>query len=72
MLLFANEFSMNEIGSQPASQIPRYTLVEIMHKSKTNEEILFYINATHVTGGKQYENKFMLDEIIQQPAAQFP
>ena len=41
---FANQFCMNEILSQPATQIPWFTLIEIMTKSKHHDEMLWYIN----------------------------
>ena len=44
MSRFANEFTMNEIVSQPATQIPWFTLIEIMTKSKHHDEMLWYIN----------------------------
>lgn len=39
MSRFANEFSFNEIRLQPATQIPWFTIVRIMSKSKSHEEI---------------------------------
>ena len=50
MARFASEFTINEIRSQPATQIPWYTLNEIMYKSKTHDEMLFYIKETHKNG----------------------
>ena len=50
MSRIASEFSRNEIVQQPASQIPWFTLVEIVHKSKTHSEMLYYINETHKNG----------------------
>ena len=48
---FAGEFSLDEIGSQPVTQIPWSTLVTvIMPKSKSHEEMLWYINKTHKMG----------------------
>ena len=47
MSRFANEITMNEIVSQPVTQIPWFTLIEIMTKSKHHDEILWYINQTH-------------------------
>ena len=51
MVRFANEFSKDEFGQQLADKlIPWFTLVEIIYKSKSHEEMLFYINATHKNG----------------------
>ena len=50
MSMLAKEFSREEIAQQPAAQIPWYTLIEITHKSKSHEEMLFYINETHKNG----------------------
>ena len=50
MSQIAHEFSYNELFSQPARIIPWFTLIEIVHKSKSHEEMLFYINATHKYG----------------------
>ena len=48
MTKFASEFDENEIMSQPVTQIPWGTLVTvIIPKSKSHEEMLFYINETH-------------------------
>lgn len=46
----ANEFTPFEFSQQPAGQIPWFTLIEIMHKSHSHEEILWYINQTHKNG----------------------
>ena len=43
MSQFAYEFSKNEILQQPAAQIPWYTLIEIIMKSKTHKEMLLLI-----------------------------
>ena len=50
MSQFANEFTIDEIRLQPATQIPWYTLIRIMNKSCTHEEMLWYINQTHKNG----------------------
>ena len=47
MSRFANEFTINEIVSQAATQIPWFTLIEIMTKSKHHNEILWYVDQTH-------------------------
>lgn len=46
MSQFANAFSKNEIGLQPVTQIPWGTIIIIMSKSSSKEEILWYINQT--------------------------
>ncbi len=46
----AEEFSYDELFSQPAREIPWFTLIEITHKSKSHEEMIWYINATHKNG----------------------
>ena len=50
MSQFAAEFSNNEIMQQPAAQIPWFTIVIIMQKSKSHEEMLYYINETYKNG----------------------
>ena len=50
MSQFASEFILNEIVHQAGAQIPWRTIIEIMSKSKSHEEMLFYINATHKYG----------------------
>ena len=47
MSRFANKFTINEIVSQAATQIPWFTLIEIMTKSKHHNEILWYVDQTH-------------------------
>ncbi len=48
MAKFATEFKKNEIMQQPVAQIPWGTLITvIMQKSKSHEEMLWYINQTH-------------------------
>lgn len=46
---FAKIFS-DKIGLQIASQIPWFSLIRIINKSKTKEEMLWYINETHKRG----------------------
>lgn len=46
----ANEYTINEISHQAGGQIPWKTLVEITSKSKTHDEMLFYIKETHKNG----------------------
>ena len=50
MSQFANEFTQDEIRLQPATQIPWWTLIIIISKSKSHEEMLWYINETHRNG----------------------
>ena len=50
MSQFANEFTIDEIRLQPATQIPWYTLIRIMNKSNSHDEMLWYINQTHKNG----------------------
>ena len=40
MSLFANSFTANEISAHPARQIPWFTIVLIMQKSKSHSEML--------------------------------
>lgn len=48
---FASEFNYEEIRSQPVTQIPWSTLTTvILAKSKSHEEMLWYINQTHKNG----------------------
>lgn len=46
MSKFTDEFSSKEISHQVGNQIPWRTLIEIMYKSKSHEEMLWYINKT--------------------------
>ena len=50
MSQIANEYTRSELFSQPAREIPWYTLIEITHKSQTHKEMLWYINQTHKNG----------------------
>ena len=51
MAQFASCFTIDEIRLQPVTQIPWSTLVTvIMPKSKSHEEMLWYINETHKLG----------------------
>ena len=50
MSRFANEFCFEEISAQPAHQIPWFTIVVIMQKSSSHEEMLWYINETYKNG----------------------
>lgn len=62
MSQFANQFSADEIRSQPVTQIPWSTLVTvIMAKSKSHDEMLWYINAT-------YQNRWSRNMVLNQIA----
>jgi len=50
MMKFAEKFAKNEIIQQPVGQLPWGTIVLLMAKSKSHEEMLFYINETHKHG----------------------
>ena len=50
MSLLANEFRIDEISHQSGDQIPWRTLIEIIYKSNSHEEMLYYINQTHKNG----------------------
>ena len=50
MQKFAKEFSSDEFVHQGGAQIPWRTLIEIIVKSKTHEEMLWYIHKTHKNG----------------------
>lgn len=47
MSLFASNFNKEEISPQVVGQIPWGTLCEIISKSKTHNEMLWYIEKTH-------------------------
>ena len=59
MLRFASIFTENEIWSQPVTKIPWGTMVEIIFKSSSKEEMLWYIN-------QAYENKWSRRMVIEQ------
>ena len=50
MMQIASNFSIDEIRQHPAAQIPWYTIIIIMSKSKSHKEMLWYINETHKRG----------------------
>ena len=56
---FANKFSKHEISQQPAGQIPWFTIVTIMSKSKSHEEMIWYINHT-------YKNSWSRSAVLKQ------
>ncbi len=47
---FSLEFSKDEILHQVGGKIPWRTIIEIMSKSTSHEEMLWYINETHKNG----------------------
>ena len=50
MRKFSSEFSFCEIFDQPGRLIPWRTMIEIIKKSHSHEEMLWYINQTHKNG----------------------
>ena len=56
MSQIAGEYTYEELFSQPAREIPWYTLIEITIKSKTHDEMLYYINQTHKNGWSRSMN----------------
>ena len=50
MAKLASNFSMRELVAHPVRLIPWGNLLEIMKKSKSHEEMLWYINETHKNG----------------------
>ena len=47
MARFASIFTEDEIRAQPAPKIPWMTLIEVMNKSSSKEEMLWYINQVY-------------------------
>ena len=47
---FAKEFTIDEIREHPVPQIPWGTIIEIIKKSKTHDEMLWYIKQTYKNG----------------------
>ncbi len=50
MSRFAKNLTKSELVEQPARLIPWFTLVRIISKSSSHEEMLWYINETHKNG----------------------
>ena len=50
MSQFSNNFNTYEIGQQPVAQIPWGSIITIMEKSKSHNEMLWYINVTYQNG----------------------
>ena len=71
MAKFANEFYKEEIFDQPGRLIPWRSIVIIMQKAKSHEEMLWYINQTYKNGWsrstviKQFEVKAYERGIIE-------
>ena len=59
MSQFAHSFTRNEIGGQPVLQIPWGTIVKIMKKCSSKEEMLWYINQT-------YKNRWSRSMVMKQ------
>ena len=59
MMQFASTFSENEILLQPVTKIAWSSIIQIMAKSSSKEEMLWYINRT-------YENKWSRRMVIEQ------
>ena len=59
MSQFANIFTENEIRSQPVAQIPWGTLIVIISKSSSKEEMLWFINQT-------YNNRWSRSTVLKQ------
>ena len=57
--LFESRFSENEIREQPVTQIPWGTIIKIMNKSSSKEEMLWYINQT-------YKNRWSRRIVLEQ------
>ncbi len=71
MSQFALEFNRNEIMGQPVPQIPWSSIIKIMKKSKSHDEMLWYINETYKNGWsrstvlKQFEAKAYERSLIE-------
>ena len=50
MAQFASFFTLNEIRAQPVPQISWGSIITIMQKSNSHDEMLWYINATYKNG----------------------
>lgn len=59
MSQFANIFTQKEILEQPVPKIPWGTIIKIMQKSSSKEEMIWYIN-------QAYQNRWSRREVIQQ------
>ncbi len=61
MSQFSNNFSQDEIRHQPGAQIPWRTIIEIMGKCHSHEEMIWYAN-------KVYKNGWSRSMVINQIA----
>ena len=62
MMQFSNEFGINEISQQAVGQIPWSTLATaIIPKSKSHDEMLWYINQTYKNG---WSRSMVLNQIV--------
>ena len=59
MARFAAIFADEEIRARPVPKIPWRSIIEIMNKSSSKEEMLWYINQT-------YQNKWSKEKVIEQ------
>ena len=59
MSRFAKTFTEDEIGSRAVIQIPWRTINEIMNKSSSKEEMLWYVDQT-------YQNKWSKEKVAEQ------
>ena len=59
MSQFAHVFTKDEILAQPVPKIPWGTIIKIIQKSSSKEEILWYVNQT-------YQNRWSRKEVLQQ------
>lgn len=59
MARFASIFSKNDIWEQPVPKIPWGTIIIIMNKSSSKEEILWYVNQT-------YKNRWSRSQVLKQ------
>ncbi len=50
MAQFSKEITYDEIRAQPVPQIPWSTIITILQKSNSHDEMLWYINQTHKNG----------------------
>ena len=57
----AKEFTKDELLSQPGREISWRTIIEILHKSKSYEEMLWYINQIYKNG---WSRSMVLNQIF--------
>ena len=56
---FANLFTVNEIGAPPVGQIPWSTIIAIIEKSSSKEEMLWYIKQT---SEKRWSRRMVIEQ----------